>query len=232
MYQSMPMQYGTMNNPQALQLSLKLIKEAVSDEKTDEAFYNYLISIAPTKEQKDIIASIRDDERKHNKMFRKIYKNFTGVDLPPGKERPFEKPKTYVQGIKKALFGELKAVEKYRVIRQGLPYRNYRDMLFEIITDELKHSAKYNYLYTLNRTKKLTRSLQDDYSESNILAYIMPAVSRILNEVDGEDLERAVKDFNISNVLEKMKGVLSEATQKVEEWENSDETKIFKKNKE
>ena len=63
------------------------------------------------------------------------------------------KPKTYLEGLKKALFGELKAVEKYRVIREAMPNRYYRDILFEIITDELKHSAKYNYLYTINLDK-------------------------------------------------------------------------------
>lgn len=31
-----------------------------------------------------------------------------------------------------------------------LPNGKYRDMLFEIITDELKHSAKYNDLFTVN----------------------------------------------------------------------------------
>jgi rubrerythrin len=140
----------TMYDMDLLQKSLEGIKLAVQGEKEDELFYDYLISIAPTEEEKKIIASIRDDERGHNKMFRQIYKSITGMDVPPGKDEEFIKPISYLDGIKKALFGELGAVERYREIRRGLPSTIYRDMLFNIITDEIKHSAKYNYLFTLN----------------------------------------------------------------------------------
>lgn len=153
-YYGPSMGYGSMSpiyNQQALEKSLLLIRDAVKDEKEDALFYEYLIQQAPTSEDKEIIASIRDDELKHNKMFRKIYKDFTGQDLPRDEDIVFEKPESYIDGIVKALFGELKAVEKYREIRKGLPTRYYRDMLFEIITDEIKHSAKYNYLYTKNK---------------------------------------------------------------------------------
>lgn len=138
---------------QCLQSALQLVREAVQGEREDEIFYQYLISVAPTQEEKEIIASIRDDERKHNQMFRKIYRAFTGQELQSMDGEQFEKPANYVDGLRTALFGELRAVEKYRNIRQCLPYGIYRDMLFEIITDELKHASKYNYLFALtNRT--------------------------------------------------------------------------------
>ena len=135
-----------------LDQSLEGIKAAVAGEREDELFYDYLISLAPTEEEKDIIASIRDDERGHNKMFRQIYRSITGVTLPPASasDEEFIKPASYLEGIKKALFGELSAVERYREIRRGLPTTMFRDMLFNIITDEIKHSVKYNYLFTLN----------------------------------------------------------------------------------
>lgn len=137
-----------------LQAALKLVAESVQGEREDELFYDYLISVAPGAEEKEIIASIRDDERKHNRMFRQIYKDFTGQEVPvqdQGQEEAFEKPASYADGIRRAMFGELKAVEKYRDIRRCLPMGMYQDMLFEIITDELKHAAKYNYLFTLSR---------------------------------------------------------------------------------
>ena len=134
-----------------LEQSLKMIYDAVQGEKEDELFYSYLISIAPTQAEKDIIASIRDDERKHNRMFREIYKFFTGQDIPISQDVNFERPTSYKQGLRDALFGELSAVERYRDIRAGLPTEYYRDMVFEILTDELKHADKYNYLLTLNR---------------------------------------------------------------------------------
>lgn len=239
MYQPMPMQYGMMWNMEDLQRSLELIKEAVSGEREDELFYDYLISVAPNQQEKNIIASIRDDEKKHNMMFRRIYKDLTGMDVEVEEEETFEKPASYVEGIKRALFGELKAVEKYRVIRQGLPNRYYRDMLFEIITDELKHSSLYNYLYTENHMK-MRRSTDDsnDSEDSNegfdssvIINSIMPVVSNIIDEIDGAELERLAKDFGISNVIEKFKDLLEEVARKVENWEKSNESKFFKKPK-
>ncbi|UVI33297.1 ferritin-like domain-containing protein [Paenibacillus spongiae] len=152
-----PVQPG--GQKQCLQTALRLVSEAVQGERSDELFYQYLISIAPTQEEKDIIASIRDDERKHNQMFRKIYRDFTGQEVPsPGNGEPFEKPASYVDGIKMALFGELRAVEKYREIRRCLPEGMYRDMLFEIITDEIKHASKYNYLFTLNHCNQVMKA--------------------------------------------------------------------------
>jgi rubrerythrin len=138
-------------NQQCMQTAIHLIREAVQGEREDELFYQYLISLAPTQDEQEIIASIRDDEQKHNKMFRKIYRDFTGHELQNVNGEQFERPASYIDGIKKALFGELKAVEKYRIIKRCLPQGIYRDTLFEIITDELKHASKYNYLFTLNK---------------------------------------------------------------------------------
>ncbi|MGH4050628.1 MAG: ferritin-like domain-containing protein [Clostridium sp.] len=148
MYEQYPMY-----DSELLKKSLEAIKAAVQGEREDELFYDYLISVAPTIDEKRIITSIRDDERHHNRMFRQIYNNITGIDvlMSPGEE--FVKPASYLDGIKKALFGELAAVERYREIRKGLPSTMYRDILFNIITDEIKHSSKYNYLFTLNMTK-------------------------------------------------------------------------------
>lgn len=133
-----------------LEEALELVKDAIQDERKDELFYDYLISVAPTQEEKNIITTIRDDERKHRGYFREIYGFYNGETMPLRDDVHFEKPKSYIDGIKKAKFGELAAVEKYRDIRAGLPDRYYRDMVFEIITDELKHADKYDYILYLS----------------------------------------------------------------------------------
>ncbi|QUI25799.1 ferritin-like domain-containing protein [Vallitalea pronyensis] len=130
---------------------LGMIRDSIESEKEDEMFYDYLISIAPTEDEKQIIGSIRNDEKKHNMYFRQIYEDLTGETIEPIDNITFEEPASYVDGIKTALFDELRAVEKYRPIRELMPNRYYRDVLFEIITDELKHAAKYNYLFALNQ---------------------------------------------------------------------------------
>lgn len=129
--------------------ALRLIVESVNGEREDELFYDYLLSVAPSN-QKSIIISIRNDERKHNKLLRELYWQLTGRDIPPGPEPEFETPASYCDGIQRSIFGELSAVERYRKILFGLEFLPYRNIVTEIYTDELKHATKWNYLYTLN----------------------------------------------------------------------------------
>ncbi|KZE64961.1 rubrerythrin [Fictibacillus phosphorivorans] len=225
---------------QALQLSLQLIKEAVAGEREDQLFYEYLISQAPTNEEKLIIASIRDDEKRHNKLFKMIYKDITGQEVPPANGEEFQKPKSYKDGLVKALFGELRAVEKYRVIRQGLPNQYYRDILFNIITDEIKHSSKYNYLYTLNSQPASSRlpqldsapQTQTQSTPDQWVTYIDPLVKRALKETEeGINLTHLYQEFILSGVLVGQGFTPEQAIQQVEEWEKTGESQLLKKSK-
>lgn len=153
-----------------LEYALTLVKEAIQDERKDELFYDYLITTASTEEEKNIISSIRDDERKHNKYFKEIYEFYSDKNSPLDIDINFEKPTSYIEGVKKAKFGELSAVEKYRDIRAGIPNEFFRDMVFEIITDELKHGEKYDYLLYLN--------LEKEFSRKNIIMRSEAIVSR------------------------------------------------------
>ena len=134
------------------QQALDLIKEAVQGERNDELFYDELIKLAPNPQQAAIIASIRDDERGHNQMFRGIYREITGQEITGISNEQYQHINSYVTGLQRALEGELSAVEKYRKIWFGLPNGIYRDTVFGIILDEMKHATKYNYLLTLNLT--------------------------------------------------------------------------------
>lgn len=226
-----------MYNPQFHE-ALEGVKEAVQGEREDELFYNYLISVAPTREEKDIIVSIRDDERRHNRLFRKIYKDFTGVEVPPGGEETFERPRSYIDGIKKALFGELRAVEKYRAIRRALPIGPYRDVLFDIITDEIKHSSKYNYLFTLNSSmnpQAIYRSPVQDTSKftpDDWVRYITPLVTRALAEAkEGINPEHLYQEFILSGVLVGLGKTPQEAIEQVEQWERDGTSQLLAKSK-
>ncbi|MCY9659624.1 ferritin-like domain-containing protein [Paenibacillus chondroitinus] len=129
---------------------LKVILQSISGERNDELFYQELIQLAPTEKEKEVIRGIRDDERKHNQMFRNIYTQLTGTP-PTGIEatEPIEHVSNYLSGIESALFGELKAFEKYRTLYLNISPL-YRDMIFEIMTDEIKHASYYNWLYAKN----------------------------------------------------------------------------------
>ena len=166
--------YGLNQLPQLykpLERSLELIKQAVQGEKTDELFYDYLISMAPSQEEKNIITTIRDDERKHNRFFREIYKFYTVQSILPPTNVDFEKPQSYIDGISKAKFGELDALERYRDIRAGIPDQYYRDMVFEILTDELKHAHKYDYILYLDLKDKNFNRQTKEFTLSELAQY-------------------------------------------------------------
>lgn len=146
--------------PQVFINSVNLIEQSVEGEKYDALFYEWLINNIPneslTSEQaksiKDTIISIRDDEMSHNKTFKKMYKRLTGKEATP-EEKEFVAPASFVDGIVMALNGELNAVKRYREIMTGMPNLAYRDKVFNILSDELRHGNLYNYIYTtvLNR---------------------------------------------------------------------------------
>ena len=134
-----------------IQQALSLIEDAVKGETEDRLFYQYMIGIAPSSQDKDIIAGIRDDEMKHFQMFRQLYTELTGAPVPEGQQASFERPASYCAGLYKALMGEQNAVVRYRKILYAMRDRRHINMLVEIITDELRHFGLYNYLYSKNK---------------------------------------------------------------------------------
>ncbi len=139
-----PLPYVTMDE------ALSLIQEAVSGETEDRAFYEYLIEIAPTNEDKNIIFGIRNDEMGHYDMFRQLYYELTKRNIPPVPNEPFIQPATYCDGLRNALMGEQNAVAKYRKILFAMKDRRYINTMTMIITDEIRHLGLYNYLYSKN----------------------------------------------------------------------------------
>ena len=130
-----------------LNQAIGLIRKSVGDEKEDEMFYDTLIKQAPTEKEKDIIRSIRDDERKHNRILRRLYYDFTGQVLPADTlTNGSNSNMDYKSNLEKALFGELDAVAKYRKIMGTMPSGNSYTLLMSIMTDELRHANKYNFL--------------------------------------------------------------------------------------
>lgn len=137
------------NNEEIITLNqaIELIRKSVGDEKEDEMFYDTLINQAPTEKEKEIIRSIRNDERKHNQILRRLYYEFTGGLLPQDNfKNVANNTMNYKANLEKALFGELGAVEKYRRIMGAMPNKNSYTLLMSIMTDELRHANKYNFL--------------------------------------------------------------------------------------
>ncbi|QBQ06950.1 ferritin-like domain-containing protein [Sporosarcina pasteurii] len=220
-------------NPQEFQKSLELMFEAVQGEKEDRLFYEYLISIAPKQADKEIIASIRDDEIRHNLMFKQMYLYYTGQEITDITEEDFKKPASYVDGIQQALFGELKAVEKYREIRKGLPDRHHRDLVFEILTDELKHASKYNFLYTENRTNgRVQNEPNAEKTPDDWVRYTAYLVEKAQEDVNrGINLTHILQEFILMGVLVGKGYSPQQAYETVETWERTGESKLLQESK-
>jgi len=166
-------------------------------------------------------------------MFKKIYKDFTGQDVMDTNGEEFKKPASYIDGIQQALFGELKAVEKYREIRKGLPDRYNRDLVFDILTDEIKHSAKYNFLYTKNRTSDHQKNgSTNEKTPDEWIKYTEFLVKEAQEDVKkGVNLTHIFQEFILMGVLVGKGYTPKQAYETVEDWERTGESKILQESK-
>lgn len=146
--------YKQINYPctyaQIIPMEIKLIRDAVLGEKKDQMFYDYLISIAPTQENKDVIIGIRNDEMKHLALLRQIYYDLVGQMISSVQNCEISMPASYCQGLQNAMIRELRAIEKNRKILFALKCKKHINMITEIISDELKHVNLYNLLNSKN----------------------------------------------------------------------------------
>lgn len=130
------------------------VKESVGNEAEDEMEYNNMAKLAPNDEQKNVINYIKENEITHNKIFRKIFTELTGVVLPLANTTitPESKPQlSYTELLKNAMFGEFKAVERYREMLAYAPNTEIYNMIMYVMTDEINHAIKYSYLLMLNK---------------------------------------------------------------------------------
>lgn len=137
-----------LENANKLNEALEIIKNSIADEAEDASLYNMMINQAMQNEDKEIITSIANDEKKHNMMLRQIYFSLTGINLPMSKEITLNNQNTYIKNLRKSLFGELEAAKKYRKVLGAMTDKENYNKLMEIMIDELTHASKYNYLIT------------------------------------------------------------------------------------
>ena len=136
--------------------AINLINSSIENEQADAMFYMWLIQNIPTdleeSQRVDIaqtIQGIANDEKLHNEILKSMYRQLTGTEAQVQTQgEAFQVPNSFEEGVVKALKGEVEAVRKYRKIMAGMPDNSYRDQVFSILTDELRHGILYNYIYT------------------------------------------------------------------------------------
>lgn len=198
-----------------LEYSMSLLRRAIELEARDEAFYSYLLTLAPTEEEKDIIASIRDDERRHNASFREIYEFYSGEYLRTRVDSNTNNYTSYIEGIRKARLQELSAAKMYRDIRAGIPDQFFKDMIFEILTDELIHAQMYGYITSLNLEKQIMNKCLRNPNIDTIERHFTENDAYLIAKVLGVDFTKEkfdVEQFRMGLDVELEHGKVNELT--------------------
>lgn len=135
--------------PNCTDLPKRLMK-AMKGEADARVFYLQLISMLPAPEDKDIVAKIAQDEKKHHENFRRLYVRLAGHEpmLPPTEKANIP---TYIEGIMKAIMDETEAYEFYRDTFMCTTNPAAKEIFLEAMTDENEHAIRLNYLFTKNK---------------------------------------------------------------------------------
>ncbi|MFC4099413.1 hypothetical protein [Paenibacillus xanthanilyticus] len=137
----------------ALQESLQAIQMTANAESNAESFFQRLIELAPSEEARSVLASIRDDERKHLITLREIYTAFTGRDVQvTAPITVYTDVSSYEAGLKQALFHKWTMVQRAGSILAAMPTGYYQNLIAKIAIDNVAIVSKWNYLLdTLRR---------------------------------------------------------------------------------
>ena len=133
---------------------LEMLHQGFHIETISSKSYKQLCDAVIAEDDKKIIKDIMLDTVKHRKCFEELFYNFCGArpaGPPEQQPRHHFRSKTLPQIFEERMLEELLNVEFYRHIYFALANLEYRDTLFEIITDKLRHSQLLNYLYAKYR---------------------------------------------------------------------------------
>lgn len=132
--------------PHNLNNALMLIQQIVSEEENENRYFDWLISHAPSEEDKQILAGIQNNKIRHRYILRKIYYELTGRTVPESQDKPFTPPAYYYEGIKHMLTIGQDIVQSYPKILFALQSRVHINMLTQLLTDELYHGIQLNFI--------------------------------------------------------------------------------------
>ncbi len=127
---------------------LALLEEVLGDELSDYEYYKRFQMLFDEPKDREIIRHISLDEMKHKKIIENIYTEISGKKPPIPKIEDIKITRNIPVELAKKIAGEYDGEELYRKIYFLLDKPEYRDMLFELLTDENIHAGKLTYLYS------------------------------------------------------------------------------------
>ncbi|MBE6013245.1 ferritin family protein [Anaeropeptidivorans aminofermentans] len=136
-----------MDQVKRYQLTPAILLRLMNSEQNSAANYNLLMKMAPDKSAYEIIEAIYEEELLHLEKLNHLYKQ-TAWSQP--KLKTPEKPSfsKYIDGLKQSILEELDTYNEYCNIYTDNSNADLRNTFFSLLSDENRHAAKLNYLYT------------------------------------------------------------------------------------
>jgi rubrerythrin len=149
------MSEGVYPSPTQLEESIYKIGNSVESDEIIIRYYQWLINHIPiselTSEQSDRIRNTLEtiliDRINHNNILKDMYYQLTG-NVVTIVEKQFAEPENFKIEIMEEFVRALEGIQKYRLIMFGLPSLYYRDLIYIIISDKIRHASLYNYILT------------------------------------------------------------------------------------
>ena len=131
---------------------LEILQSAWEGERENETYICKLIKLCKDPADKETLRLIKMDEHKHINYFEDIYKKLSDQEISQKLRIP-QRPicwDLYAE-FEKLIHKYTENVEFYRRIYFGFSDIDIRDMLFEIITDEINMAVKMTHMCNKNK---------------------------------------------------------------------------------
>jgi len=136
-----------MNSYHQDQIPSGMLLRVVQDKQLTIAYYDLLYGLTSDHQDIEIIDDIRFDEVNHLSMFTNLFTDLYGEkpDLPVPE---ISQISSFIDGIKKSIKKELDSYSFYNDVYFTDTNIMVRDVFARALTDEIRHAAKYNFIYT------------------------------------------------------------------------------------
>ena len=131
---------------------LEILQSAWEGERENVTYISKLVKLTKDPADKETLRLLNMDENKHVKYFAEIYKKLSDEIISQRIQIP-QRPISWdlYTELEKFIYKCTENVEFYRRIYFGFSDPDIRDMLFEIITDEINMAIKMTHMCNKNK---------------------------------------------------------------------------------
>jgi rubrerythrin len=124
------------------------LTKAINGEYSAIICYERLANNAPSREERERILEIRNDEIRHLQIFANIYLTLTGRKPEP--QIAEDCPKNYCKGVEAAFMDEQKTVDFYNEVGDQVTDPYIKEQFRRSALDEQNHAVWFTFFYFKN----------------------------------------------------------------------------------